>query len=237
MVRARVSCGINELDALIGGGFQERKAYLISGEPGTGKTIFCMQFILEALVNNESAIYVTIDEKPAHLIEDAESMGWNLEKYIAAKKLEILDLSPYFADLRLGKVKEIDMRELIADLSRHLKPLKAKKMVIDPLAPLFYSEEGQVAIRAYVRELIFSIEDNLGCTFLLTSHVRLGENYSLYGMEEYIVSGVILLRMVKVEKRYIRTLFIKKMRGTPLDLSEYSFDIVSSRGIVIRQPI
>jgi circadian clock protein KaiC len=72
----------------------------------------------------------------------------------------------------------------------------------------------------------------------MTSHVRPGTpGLSEYGIEEFMVSGVISLRLVKPEKKYVRSLFVRKMRGTATDLSEYAFEIVQGRGIVIRQPI
>ena len=49
MTRGRAATGIDGLDGLVEGGFQERKAYLICGEPGTGKTTFCLQLFLKML--------------------------------------------------------------------------------------------------------------------------------------------------------------------------------------------
>jgi KaiC/GvpD/RAD55 family RecA-like ATPase len=50
-ISSRVSTGIRGLDDLMGGGFQTGKTYLVSGEAGTGKSIFCMQYILDGLSN------------------------------------------------------------------------------------------------------------------------------------------------------------------------------------------
>ncbi|MEW6040335.1 MAG: ATPase domain-containing protein [Elusimicrobiota bacterium] len=116
MVRPRINSGIEGLDNLIGGGFQKDKLYLVSGEPGTGKTILGMKYILYGLENGENGLYITIDEKPAHLIEDAQSLGWDLQKFIDERKLKLFDASPLFTAIRLGKEKEIDLRRILADL-------------------------------------------------------------------------------------------------------------------------
>lgn len=55
--------------------------------------------------------------------------------------------------------------------------------------------------------------------------------------EEFLASGIILLKLVKSHPKYVRTLFVRKMRGTATDLSEYAFDILTNRSIVIRQPL
>src|SRR3990172_7844112 len=78
MENKRVSTGIPGLDPLIEGGFPAGKSYLITGESGTGKSIFCMQFILKGLVGGEKAVYVAVDEKPADILEEAASLGWDL---------------------------------------------------------------------------------------------------------------------------------------------------------------
>ena len=236
--RARIATGIEGLDGLIEGGLQERKTYLICGEAGTGKTTFCLQFLLKGAQQSEAGVYVTIDEKPSHLIEDAQAMGWDLAPLLDRKQLLILDASPYFTNLRLGREKELDVRQIVTDLNKHVKGLGAKRLVIDPVAPLIFRDESQAGVMEYIRSMIFSIEDNLGCTTLLASDMPSGGNrLSRFGVEEFVVSGVIILRIVRAQNRYIRTLFVRKMRGTAVDLSEYSFDIVRPRGIVLRQPV
>jgi circadian clock protein KaiC len=238
MKRGRAATGIDGLDGLIEGGFQERKSYLICGEPGTGKTTLCLQFLLKGLGHGEAGVYVTIDEKPAHLIEDSQAMGWDLAPYLDRNQLLILDASPYFTNVRLGKERELDVLQIVSDLGKHVTSLGAKRLVIDPIAPLIFKEEHHAGIMEYIRGLIFSIEDNLGCTALLTSHMPSGsERMSRFGVEEFIVSGIVLLRIVRAQNRYIRTLFVRKMRGTAVDLTEYSFDIIRGRGIVLRQAV
>ena len=78
MARVRVPTGIEGLDELLQGGLLQGKSYLVSGEPGCGKTTFAAQFIMEGLRRGENGIYISIDEKPAHLVEDAEGLGWDL---------------------------------------------------------------------------------------------------------------------------------------------------------------
>jgi KaiC/GvpD/RAD55 family RecA-like ATPase len=49
MDKKRIPTGIPGLDPMIEGGFPVGKSYLVTGEPGSGKTIFCMQYILQGL--------------------------------------------------------------------------------------------------------------------------------------------------------------------------------------------
>lgn len=85
MEKKRVSTGISGLDPLIEGGVPAGKSYLVTGEPGSGKSIFCMQFILKGLLEGENAVYVAVDEKPNDIVEGAASLGWELKKYVEGK--------------------------------------------------------------------------------------------------------------------------------------------------------
>ncbi len=234
----RVKTGIEGFDPLIGGGLIKGRSYLVSGEPGTGKTIFCLQYILNGIKEGESGIFVSIDEKPAHLVTDAESLGWRLQPHLDSQSLQILDVSSYFRETRLEKGGKIEVKKIVDELKRYANRAGAKRLVIDPVAPLVSRLDAISEIQEYIRNLIFKIEEEVGCTTLFTSHVPVNTSkLSQYEIEEFIVSGIFILRLVKPEKKYLRTIFVRKMRATPTDLSEYAFDIIKDRGIVLRQVI
>jgi len=237
MAKERVTTGVEGLDKLIGGGLVPGRSYLVSGEPGTGKTLFCLQYILEGIKKGEKGVFVSIDEKPEHLIEDAAAMGWDLEKLLDEGTLQILDVSQYFIDARKSREGKIEVERVAEDLTKHIKKMNAKRLVVDPIAPLVSGATAVSEVQEYIRKLVFSIEST-DCTTLFTSHVPVGTSrLSQYGMEEFVVSGILLLRLVKPDRKYVRTAFVRKMRSTAVDLSEWAFDIVKGKGLVLRQPL
>jgi circadian clock protein KaiC len=138
--------------------------------------------------------------------------------------------------VRLGKEKTIDVRQVVTDLTKQVRKVKAKRLVIDPIAPLIFSTEATIQVQEYIRSLIFSIEDNLQCTTLITSGIPSGTSMlSQYQVEEFVVSGIIMLGVSSLQKRRVRTLYIRKMRGTKTDLDDHIFEILPQRGIVIRE--
>jgi len=56
-----------------------------------------------------------------------------------------------------------------------------------------------------------------------------------FGIEEFLVSGVLHLKTIPVDSGFARRLTIKKMRGTPIQPSEYWFSIIAGEGIVLTQ--
>jgi len=211
------------------GGLQKGKTYLVSGETGTGKSIFCMQYILHGLSLGENSVYLTIDEKPAHLIQDAATFGWDLETPIEKKRLSLVDLTPEFSELRLGRFKgEVEHEKVVEEIRSLVKKIKAKRLVIDPIVPMFASSQNQFQLREYIRRLMFSLDD-IGTTNLVSSFIMTGTNtISRFGVEECFAAGVIVLKMEREELAYNRGLLIRKMRGTPIDLRVRRFNIDSN---------
>jgi len=236
MTIERAPSGIEEFDMLLYGGFPKGRSYLIAGEPGTGKTIFCLQFLLHGLQQKEKAIYISIDERPEHVILDAKSLGWDLQPYLESGLLNILDVTRYFSNPNIG-AEGIDINQIIKDVLGFVKTFGATRVAVDPVAPLVFAEQHLPGVAEYIRRFIFAIED-MDCTTLLTSYVPVGsEQLSQHGIEEFAASGIILLKLIKLNNQNVRTIWVRKMRGSRVDLSEYSFEILPQRGVVLRQRI
>jgi circadian clock protein KaiC len=235
LMPARVSTGIEGLDRLIDGGFMAGKTYLVSGEPGTGKTVFGMQFLNHGLMNGENGIYASAIDKPTHIIVDAHALGWHFKPYIQDRRLGFLDISSHFAQMRLGNTNGIDVEAIITEITNRVKAYRAKRLVIDAIAPFMFSQESFQNVQEYIQNLLLTIKDNLGCTVLITSSIPSGSAFlSRYGSEEFLVEGIIVLAMSKFESHIIRTINVIKMRSTAADLSEHAFEIVTKKGIVLK---
>src|SRR5258706_14413210 len=113
----RIPTGIVELDALIEGGLKEGKSYLVVGEPGTGKSVLSLQFLVRGLMDKEKCLYVAIDERPADVIGHAASLGSDLAAFIEAKEVLILDRSAYFCARDGRTAKGADVQRVNSDLN------------------------------------------------------------------------------------------------------------------------
>ncbi|MDI7066763.1 ATPase domain-containing protein, partial [Klebsiella pneumoniae] len=56
---ARLSCGIEGIDNVLGGGFTPHRMYLVEGAPGTGKTTLALQFLLQGVSEGQTGLYIT----------------------------------------------------------------------------------------------------------------------------------------------------------------------------------
>ncbi|MEE8239397.1 MAG: ATPase domain-containing protein [Nitrososphaerales archaeon] len=224
-----------DLDLLIEGGFPVGKSYLVTGEQGSGKTLFCIQFILNGLLGGEKAVYVTVNEKPADIIAEANSLGWSLLKFVEEKKLLILDASPLLSAStnRASKSGEPDVAKTISDLASYVKKMEASRLVIDPVDSLIGSADSSSATQEHTRTLVHALQDQIETTNLLTSNSFSGNSIGAAGGQGIPVNGVVVLGFSRKLNGLTRTLLVSKMRETAIDLIEYSFDIVKERGIVL----
>ncbi|HWL73414.1 MAG TPA: ATPase domain-containing protein, partial [Burkholderiaceae bacterium] len=173
----RVTSGILGLDPLIEGGFPRGRSILVTGEPGTGKTIFALQFLAAGLARGEKCIFVTADEGPMDVLEQAASLGWDLERHVEQKELAILNAGTYLSSLPGAGRETIDIHKAMSDLAAFVNQLGAKRLVLDPAGPFVLLRDNATRIQDQIRLLITLLRSSMATTNLLTSYAvpRTGE--------------------------------------------------------------
>ncbi|MCD6371154.1 MAG: AAA family ATPase [Candidatus Aenigmarchaeota archaeon] len=216
----RVRSGIPGLDELIEGGFPEGSTVLVSGGPGSGKTILSLQFLVNgALKENERGIYVSLEEDVKRLKDYISKIfKWPLQKLIEEKKL--LMVRAEFFDFE--KFKNL--------VETQVERIKAKRLVIDPITVLSLFFERPLEIRRSLLELDRLLK-KLGCTTLITCEIPEGHrSISSFGIEEFTSDGIILLYYFS--KAYPRAISVRKMRATKHDMGIHPFEI-RENGIIV----
>ncbi|MCS7123028.1 MAG: ATPase domain-containing protein [Candidatus Aenigmarchaeota archaeon] len=217
----RVSLGIKGLDKLIEGGVPEGSTILLTGSPGTGKTIFSIQFLVHGAMNKENGLYISMEEDVNRLKHYLEAtFAWPLEKLEEEKKLLLL------------RTEFFDYEKFKLMLETNVEKIEAKRLVIDPITTLSLFFERPLDIRRSLLDLDRLLK-KLGCTTLLTCEVPEGSSsISSFGIEEFTSDGIIIL------KYYVgnlpRSLVIRKMRATEHSSDEVPFEIKRNVGIIVK---
>jgi circadian clock protein KaiC len=235
MKNQRVSTGITGLDSQLMGGFIKGRSYVVLGDAGTGKTTACIQFLLSGLTQGEKALYITVDERPTEIMESAASLDWDFQSYTQDKSLVILDASPYFSG-RAGAAsdKGVDLQKIVSDLAGYANRIGATRLVIDPVTPMILADSPS-RVQDQARSFIHLVHSQLNTTNLFTAHYSSRAPDPTFGIEEFLVSGAFHLETTPVNGGFARKLTVRKMRGTPIDPSEYWFAITSGKGIVLTE--
>ncbi len=228
-IEDRWSTGIPGLDPLMGGGLTEGRVYLVLGDVGTGKTTFAIQFLLYAAHRGQHGLLITTNTKPAEVLEMADSLGLDLREQVRLGRIVMLDITHQLDELKskgfedVWKYKSFVAR-IIGDISNYVTKINADRIAIDPLTPL-------TPVRKYdeVREFIKDL-GGLGRLVLITKELGIDGDTSL---EEYFVSGVIVLRHRMVDGNQTRTLLVQKHRGAEHDTTLHTYVIEKGVGLSI----
>jgi KaiC domain protein len=231
----RVLTNIPGLDEILNGGIPERNVVLVSGGPGTGKTILSQQFLWNGLQQGEAAIYVALEEHPVQIRQNMLQFGWNVKPFEEKGMFALVDAFT----AGVGKAKEYekyvvadlnDLRELIDVLSQAVRDINAKRVTVDSVTSLYINKP------ALARGIILQLKRvlaGLGCTTLFVSQISVGERGFGGPGVEHGVDGIIRLDLDEVNGELKRSLIVWKMRGTSHSMKRHPFEI-TDKGIVVK---
>jgi circadian clock protein KaiC len=214
-------CGF---DDLICGGFPLGSSILLSGNPGSGKTIFSLQYLINgALLDKQKGIYFTFEERKESLFLQASQFGWDLDGLEKKGLIKIISVGTSFLD----KYSAGEMSEIINSFG-------AKRVVIDSITTLSFlvnTQNGilsEFEINNYLYSFITKFKLLSNVTLLLISQKEgVGSKVA-----EFICDGLLNLETESLGGNYSRNLLIKKMRSTKNDDNLHPLEI-SDEGIKI----
>ncbi|MBU2637886.1 MAG: hypothetical protein KJ955_02845 [Nanoarchaeota archaeon] len=228
----RVITGIPGFDALVEGGFPRGKLILLSGTPGTCKTIFGLQFLYNgAKLYGEKGMMVTLEENVEGLKSQALRFGWDFDALEREGLIEFVRLVP-------GSIKMMSGQELSALAQRK----KIKRLVLDSLSsvaintPMLPIEAGSTIKDINVLRFVYTFISDLrildgSFTTLLLSQTQ-GEELSRDSVSEFVCDGLVYIKYASLGGDYSRGLVIRKMRETahnedihPLEIGEKGIKI------------
>jgi len=230
----RVKTGIPGMDEILHGGIPERNVVLLSGGPGTGKTIFSQQFLWNGLQMGEPGIYVALEEHPVQVRQNMAQFGWDVKPYEEQGMFAMVDAFT----AGIGKSKEYekyivhdltDIREFIDVLRQAIKEVNAKRVVVDSVTTLYINKP------AMARSIILQLKRVLagtGCTSIFVSQISVGERGFGGPGVEHGVDGIIRLDLDEIDGELKRSLIVWKMRGTSHSMRRHPFEI-TDKGIVV----
>jgi len=117
----RISSGVAELDALLGGGVERGTVTVVSGPSGAGKSTTGTHFLVEAAARDERAVAYLFEETAASLRHRSRSIGLPVDDLIADDRLALEYVEPLalssaeFAHRVRAEVEERDARVVMID--------------------------------------------------------------------------------------------------------------------------
>jgi len=230
----RVKTGIPGLDEILGGGIPKRNIVLLSGGPGTGKSIFSYQYLWSGLQSGEPSVFVALEEHPVQVRLNMSQFGWDVRKYEKDGLFAVVDAFTggigEAAKRERYVVQDVDnFDEFLEVLRSAVKDLNAVRVAIDSVSTLYLAKP------AVARKIVMGLKRilaGLGVTGILVSQVSVTERGFGGPGVEHAADGIIRLDLDEVDGELVRSLIVWKMRGTSHSLKRHLFEI-TDKGIVV----
>ena len=226
----KASTGIQGLDEITSGGLPRGRPTLISGDAGSGKTLFGVEFLVRgATQHNEPGVFVSFEESIQDLTKNAASLGFDLNRLVADKKLFLDHVHVQRSEIEEAGAYDLD--GLFIRLGDAVRRVGARRVVLDTIEALFGELPNAAILRAEIRRLFGWLRKEQ-LTAVITAERNGRDQLTRHGLEEYVSDCVILLDHRIREEISTRRLRIVKYRGSTHGTNEYPF-LIDEHGISV----
>lgn len=225
----KVPTGIAGFDEITYGGLPLGRSTLVTGNPGAGKTLFAIDFLVNsARSHGAPGVLLSFEESADALIRNAASVSHDLHTLIAQNQLIVKAIATETEqDLETG---DFSLDGLFLQLELAIQKIGATRVVVDTPEALFSAFTNQHVLRREIHRLYQWLHQR-GITSVTTGERRAGDT-SWFGLEEYIADCVVRLDYRIHDEISTRRLRVIKYRGSPHGGNEYPF-LITSDGLSV----
>jgi circadian clock protein KaiC len=214
----RSAVGVEAVDSLIGGGIYDGSTTMIIGVSGVGKTVLTTQILVEGAAKQQKrGLIVSLDEHPAQIVRNAQSLELKLQEQLEAGTIRILFESP----------QELDIHAHYATIVRLVEEYDIQRMVIDGMTSYSTALGNMGLYRDFFHALVDFSKNRSLTTFFNY------ENPEFLGISSYmpdfpvnsIVDNLVLLSIVEINNSFHRCISVVKARGCDHSFRTHEFSI------------
>ena len=217
------------LDEVLNGGLPAGQTTLISGGPGTGKSILGLEFLYHGAAAGEPGIFVTFEERTPAIRQNALTLGWDLAPLEQAGKLFLMEAH---VDPQAVLSGEFNLKGLIAIINGKATAMKADRIVIDALDVLLRLFDDPARERNELYVLHDWLIDHDMTAVLTVKTAKDDQSSGRYEFLDFMANCVIYLDQRVTGQIATRRLRVLKYRGSGFGRNEYPF-CITDEGITI----
>ena len=210
--------GVDGLDSIMNGGIVENSTVLVSGNPGTGKSIFGIQYLYAGVSDHdENGIYISFEENAEDIREAAESVGFeNWQEMVENGDIKVYDKSTM--------LREEDFSTAIDHLLQDFAGTTYDRLVLDSLTmfSLFFDDEKEN--RTYLLKFSDILKKN-GLTSLLINEQGAVFPDTEIGLENFLTDGNIYFIQTPTDSGVNRYVWVAKMRKQDINTDIFPMEI------------
>ena len=218
--RERVATGILRLDAMLGGrGFFRGSSILLTGTPGTGKTIVAANFAQAACRRGERALFFSFEESPNQIIRNMYSIGLRLEPLVQRGLLRFHSARPSLYGLEMH----------LATMFKEVATFQPSVVIVDPITSLM-----DAGTDSETKGMVTRLIDYLKAGQVTSLFTSLTQGGHVLQQSEMAMSSLmdswLLLQDLEGNGERNRVLYVLKARGMAHSNQVREF-LISDRGI------
>lgn len=198
---SRLSIGVRELDAMLGGGLPRGYSVLVAGPSGSGKSILAAAFLAEGARQGETGVIAAFEQQPSG------SRNPVVAALIEQGLVGIVD----------SRAPDLSVDEIVHLLVAEIARLQATRVVVDSLsgfelalAPTFRND-----FRESLSRMVTALAST-GVTVLMTSELEdryTDLRFSPYGTA-FLTDAIIVQRYIEIDSRLRRLIAVVKIRAS-----------------------
>jgi len=224
----RCQTGVAGLDEILHGGLIRRRAYLVRGGPGTGKTTLGLHFLQTGVAQGEASLLITLESSEEQLRADAHTQGLDLSG------IAFLDLSPsreFFAQNQSydlfspGDVeRDPTTRRIIETIERE----RPARIFVDAITTMGYLTPDAFQFRRQALSFFRYLVEN-GATVLMSSE----PTGSVPDDDlRFMCDGIVEVGGSPEHGTLRRSLSVTKLRGSDFEGGRHAMRLTDS-GVVV----
>ncbi|MGO9203736.1 MAG: ATPase domain-containing protein [Limisphaerales bacterium] len=228
----KLPTGIAGFDRITGGGLPARRTTLLAGGAGSGKTVFALQTLANGARRGQPAIFVSFNQHPRQVVENAAPFGWDIET-LEKDKLAFLDARLRPTVVRAG---QYDLTGMLAGLRVVAGELGARRLVFDSFDVLLTLLDDRLAeLHETLRLRDWLCENEFAALITVSLDASDPRAAQRYACVQSIADCCVTLDYRTDGRTALRALRLLKYRGSRFMEQEFPFSITDS-GIEVPLP-
>jgi circadian clock protein KaiC len=220
VLNGRISTGIPRLNAMLGGrGFFRGSSILLTGTPGTGKTITAACFAQASAKRGERVLFFSFEESPNQIIRNMRSVGLRLEPFVKSGLLRFHATRPMQYGLEMH----------LAIMFKEIAAFRPRVVVVDPITSLIAAGTDFETKGMVTRLIDYLKSEKITSLFTSLTHGGHALQQSEIAMSS-LMDSWLLLQDFEGNGERNRVLYVIKARGMSHSNQVREF-VISSRGI------
>jgi circadian clock protein KaiC len=212
-----IGTGIEQMDALVGGGLERGTTTMIMGPAGVGKSSLALQFATAAAAGGEKVAFFIFEEHRTVFLKRAASLGFDVPPLIEGGQMLVHQIDP--AEMSAG--------EFAYAIRSAVENDDSSIVVIDSLNGYFNAMPEEHFLTLHLHELLSYLASAAVTSILIVSqHGALGHVSSPVDVS-YLADAVILLRYYETRGSFRRAISMLKKRTSVHEQTVRDYQLTS----------